>query len=369
MHVLRNLALCSQVKQILPNTITIVGGHHATLMPEDFFEPQVDGIIVGEGVAPFRKIMNLLSSNEQIQGLPGVWWQTNGSFQYGGTPINSSEELPFPDRISTLFDRCNYYIDWMNPVALLRTSLGCPYRCSFCSLWKLMDGKYYVRECSRIVQELELIHEPYIFLVDDEPFINPRRMFTLASEIQRCHIRKEYFAYCRIDSFLRNVELMTAWRDIGLRRLFFGVEAITDNDLSDYNKRLDLEQIVAAFETAKRLGIQIFSNFIVKPEYTENDFDRLVQFICKYDVDYPSFTILTPLPGTKACETFDDIIELQPNGRPNWELFDLQHPVTQTRLPHDDFMRHYRGLQCVFAPNYARAGHPFYREAPATATT
>jgi len=43
------------------------------------------------------------------------------------------------------------------------------------------------------------------------------------------------------------------------------------------------------------------------------------------------------------------VTERQPNGRPNWELFDLQHPVTATALPRAEFMREYENLQSVFA--------------------
>ena len=53
MHVLSALAICGRVKTQLPRCRTVVGGHHATLMPEDFFEPQVDFVVIGEGVRPF----------------------------------------------------------------------------------------------------------------------------------------------------------------------------------------------------------------------------------------------------------------------------------------------------------------------------
>ena len=362
MHVLRNLALCQEIKTVLLQCKTIVGGHHATLMPEDFFEPQIDGIIVGEGVVPFRQILQTLAEKRAIAGIPGVWWQGKGQFIYGGLPLSFSlEELPLPDRLITLFDRGAYYIDWMRPIALMRTTLGCPYRCSFCSLWKLMDGRYYTRDIERVLEELDTIAERYIFLVDDEPFINPKRMFQLAEAIGDARLDKQFFAYCRIDSFLKNQELMRTWREIGLRRVFFGLETIFDTELTDYNKRLAREQIVAGLKTARKLDIQIFANFIIKPDYTRSEFEQIVSFIQENQVEYPSFTILTPLPGTKACETFDHIIERQPNGRPNWDLFDLQNPVTQTKLPKDEFMKEYRNLQRVFASNYAQAGHPFYQ--------
>src|SRR5688572_28050436 len=48
MHVITALAVCARVKARFPDCRTIVGGHHATFLPEDFFEPQVDFVISGE---------------------------------------------------------------------------------------------------------------------------------------------------------------------------------------------------------------------------------------------------------------------------------------------------------------------------------
>jgi hypothetical protein len=78
----------------------------------------------------------------------------------------------------------------------------------------------------------------------------------------------------------------------------------------------------------------------------------MTRFIEHNRIDYPSFTILTPLPGTEALKSFDAVIERQPNGRPNWNSFDLQHPVTATRLPSEQFMQEYHKLHQTFAPTF-----------------
>ncbi|MHC5611703.1 MAG: B12-binding domain-containing radical SAM protein [Nostoc sp.] len=355
MHVLRNLAIAKRAKEILPQCTIVVGGHHATLMPEDFFEPQIDCVIVGEGIRAFRKVLQLLESGDIIKGIPGVWSWVDGQFESGGQPLPLNlEDIPMPDRTLVPEDRPYYYIDWMNPIALLRTTVGCPYRCSFCSLWKVMDGQYYKRDINRVIEEIETIPERYIFLVDDEPFVNRNRMFQLAQAIKEAKVEREFFAYCRIDSFLRNPELILTWREIGLRRLFFGVETIFNHELKDYKKRLELEQIITAIKTSREMDIKLMTNFIIKPEYTHYEFEQLVRFIEDNDVEYPSFTILTPLPGTEYCQTFNHILDLQPNGRPNWDLFDLQNPVTKTKLPKEEFMAEYRNLQRVFIKNYTK---------------
>ncbi|MBM4256622.1 MAG: radical SAM protein [Deltaproteobacteria bacterium] len=353
MHVRRNLALCEHIKERLPHCWTVVGGHHATLLPEDFFVPSIDFVVSGEGVRPFRTLLQILSGAESQKSIPGVWARRDGNFLFGGDPPSFDiDEIVPPDRLVTERDRNAYFIDWMQPIALMRTTVGCPYRCSFCSLWKIMDGVYHMRDIHQVVDELSTIREEFVFMVDDEPFINGRRMMELAKAIRAAHIQKRYFSYCRIDTLLRQPELIQTWREIGLERLFLGIEGISTKELGDYNKRLQIAQVEAGLDVARQLGVAVFAQFIVSPDYDRRDFQRLIRFVEHHKINYPSFTILTPLPGTKGLTTFDHITERQPNGRPNWDLYDLQSPVTKTKLPRTEFVKEYQNLRQVFAGSY-----------------
>jgi len=359
MHVLRMLAICRRTKELVPDCRTVVGGHHATLLPEDFFEPQIDYVVSGEGVGPFRRLLRALDRKAQPEGIPGLWTaDASGRFISGGDqePFNI-DDLPVPNRTLTVDDRQSYFIDWMKPIALLRTTVGCPYRCSFCSLWKIMDGRYHLRDVERVVHEMSTVREECVFLVDDEAFINGKRMKALALALRDAGIRKRYFAYCRIDTLLRQRELMELWRSVGLERLFIGIEATSQKGLVDYNKSVQIAQVEEGLRAAREIGIELFAGFVVNTASTRDDFKQLIRFIEHNRISYPSFTILTPIPGTASLASFDDVTEKQPNGRPNWELFDLQHVVTRTALSRPEFERRYRDLYRVFSERYA-----LYRE-------
>ncbi len=353
-HVLRALDICRRVKERLPDCRTVVGGHHATVMPDDFFEPQIDFVVCGEGVRPIRALLSAIAKDDLSERISGIWFRSGETFIDGGPqgPF-VVDDLPFPDRTLTNLDRDKYFIDWMRPIALLRTGVGCPYRCSFCSLWQIMDGKYHLRDVDRVVAEVRLVPERHVFIVDDEPFLNKPRMLNLAEELRLAVVQKQYFAYCRVDSLLRQRDVLRKWRDIGLVRLFLGIEAIDTDELLEYNKRISVSQIEEALSVAKDLDIKLFSQFIISPHYTQQDFHRVIRFIERNKIEYPSFTILTPLPGTSALSSFNEVVERQVTGRPNWTLFDLQHPVTQTFLPRDEFMREYHNLHRVFARAYS----------------
>ena len=357
MHVLRNLEVCRIAKELAPGCRTVVGGHHATLEPVDYFDPQVDDVVTGEGVRPFRRILSLMADGQTVHGIPGVWSRDGSGFVFGGEAGGYDiGTIPPPDRTLVPDDRPRYFIDWMKPIALMRTTVGCPYRCTFCALWRIMDGRYYKREIDAVVEELQTIPERYVFFVDDEPFVDPKRMWHLAEAIQAAGIDKEYFAYSRIDSLLRDLDLMKLWHRIGLRRLLFGIETVFDYELKEYNKRQQRQQIVDGLRAARDIGISLFCNFIVNPNYTRREFDELVQFIRDNEVDYPSFTILTPIPGTG--DDYSRVIERQPNGRPDWNYFDLQHPVTPTAMPREEFMQEFENLYQVFCSSYYKCDSP-----------
>lgn len=354
MHVRAAISICSEVKRRLPGCVTVAGGHHATFLPEDFFAPSIDYVIAGEGVAPLQMLLRRLAGDNSRAPVPGLWLRdADGDFRLDAEPLPiRADGLPAPARHLTRHVRDRYFIDWMTPVASIRGSVGCPYKCTFCSLWKMTDGRYHRRQSQSFVEELAALKEDFVFLIDDEAFINRRHMMNLADEVRRAGLHKRFFAYARVDTILRQQEVLRNWRAIGLERLMVGIDGAFEKDLRSYNKGYHVPQIERALEVAKSLGIEILAQFVVDTDYTQGDFDRLVRFVEHHRIPYPSFTVLTPLPGTALLNDFDQITQRQPNGRPDWDYFDTQNAVTATRMPPDEFRRAYRELFRRFRGSY-----------------
>ena len=80
----------------------------------------------------------------------------------------------------------------VQPLASVRTSLGCTARCNFCALWGITAGKYLRRDPVVVVEELRTIDEPNIFFCDDESMCDVSRMNRLADLIRVAGIKKVF---------------------------------------------------------------------------------------------------------------------------------------------------------------------------------
>lgn len=339
-HVNRAKALCARTKAWDPRTVTVVGGHHATVVPEDFRDRAIDFVVSGDGIASFREIIERLEQGRDCSGIAGVALERDGRWiHYDAQPLLDLDSVPFPARHLTAEYRGKYFSEWMRPLASLRTSKGCPFRCNFCAQWKLARGRYLKRSPKCIVEELARIEEPYVFFADDESLVDARRMRELARLIGEAGIEKRYFLYGRTDTIARNQDLLEIWRDVGLERVFVGFEFFRDGDLQYVGKRSTTLDNREAARILHELGMQIYASFIVRPEFTHDDFAAMIAYCRELDLNFAGFSVLTPLPGTDLYAAEHDRMLTH-----DYDLFDFIHTLLPTTLPIEDFYREYRQL-------------------------
>lgn len=339
-------ALFRQVKAVKPETLTVVGGHHATVKPEDFLSPSIDLIVMGEGVLPFKEIVKKFAAGERLDGIAGTISSRGGTATR--TECNSQVDLdlfPFPDRKATAHYRGEYYSEWMKPLASIRTSRGCPYRCNFCAEWKVAGGIYQRRKPERVVQELAEISEEYVFFADDESLIDAPRMSSLARLIKEEGIRKRYFLYGRSDTIGRHPELLELWRGIGLERVFIGLESFRDDDLAYIHKGSSTADNEKAVRILQALDIDIYASFIVRPDFSQSDFEALRRYCRRMKLNYATFAVLTPLPGTDLYEDVKEKMIMR-----NHDYCDFIHTLLPTTLPMKEFYAEYRRLYMTAIP-------------------
>lgn len=340
--------IAARLKALQPGVAVVVGGHHATVQPEDFNVPDIDVVVIGEGVFALREIAQALEAGKGCAGIAGTALPRQGGMAYGAPRrYTALDDLPFPDRALTARHRQRYFSEWFKPLASVRTSLGCTARCSFCALWSITDGKYLRRDPASVVEELKVVAEPNVFFCDDESMCDVRRMSRLADLIHEAGIRKNYFLYGRVDTIVKHPELFAKWAKIGLAQVFVGMEDYSDQRLAAMNKGISSAQQVRAVQILDDLGIMMYASYMVDPAYTREDFVNLRAYVRRLKHRYATFTVMTPLPGTRLhAEREQELLSRKP------ELYDMIHALLPTSLPLPDFYEELAQLWTKAVPFY-----------------
>jgi hopanoid C-3 methylase len=319
-------------KEFNPNILTLLGGHHATLCPHEFNAPYIDAVVLGEGVPAFQEIVERHRQGRDFRDVSGLALPSADQVRFTpARPLPTTlDHHPLPNRGLTASYRSRYFYLFESPVAMIQTSLGCTFPCSFCSCQKFTRRHFIPHSPEYIIQDLLQIPEPFVMFCDDHSFIDVKRMNRLHDLIVEHGIKKRFFAYTRTDCVAQNPDLFKKWAQIGLELVMTGLEAIDDANIGMVNKRTTIEMNEQAIQVLEKCGIGISAGFLIMPSYQEQDFKRIDAYVrARPSIVLTELTPLTPLPGT------DLHAEQQGNAitTHNREVYDLAHFVVPTALP------------------------------------
>jgi radical SAM superfamily enzyme YgiQ (UPF0313 family) len=183
------------------------------------------------------------------------------------------------------------------------------------------------------------IEEEYVFFADDESLLDATRMTKLAHLIKETGINKRFFLYGRSDTITGHPDLLREWRDIGLERVFVGIEFLQDEDLRYVGKKSTTKDNESAIRILQDLGIDVYPSFILRPEFKTADFTALRKYCRHMGLSFASYAVLTPLPGADLYEEVRDQLIIQ-----DYDYFDFIHTLLPTTLQLKDFYSEYYDL-------------------------
>jgi hopanoid C-3 methylase len=318
------------IKSYLPSCFLFVGGHSASFIAADLLAQgggAIDCVIKGEGEASVPLLLQAIKSGGDLTRVPGAV-----SVAGEGPPpqfVGSLDTIrPARDLLTR---RRRYFIGALDPCASIEFARGCPWDCTFCSAWTFYGRSYRVVSPEVIADELARLREPGVFIVDDVAFVHARHGFEIGEAIRRRGIRKEYYLETRGDVLLRNIEVFRFWRDLGLKIIFIGLEAIDAEGLQRFRKRIGQDRNLEALEAARTLGIAVAINLIADPSWDRARFET----VRRWCLDLPevvNISVMTPYPGTEIWQTEQRRLTTR-----DYRLFDVQHAVLPTTLPLREF--------------------------------
>jgi radical SAM superfamily enzyme YgiQ (UPF0313 family) len=300
--------IAGQLKRIYPSALVIMGGIHASLVPEEFTDV-ADHVVVGE-------------ADEIIVDL------VEGAYEekvvHGSRP-QDLENMPL----------VNYGllegIENLDSVPIM-TSRGCPFDCNFCSVTKVFGRKFRMQSAQRIVAEIEsaLTHFEgrQFFFYDDNFTANRQRVEDFCDLLTEKDLDITWMAQVRSD-LARDPELIEKMVKVGLRWVFVGFESIDDETLKAYHKSQTRSDIESAIRTFHRLGVKIHGMFMFGEDNdTVENIRRTAQFAIDNEIETVQFMIQTPLPGTQLYDMLareDRILHR------NWDYYNGMFVVFQPK--------------------------------------
>ena len=281
-----------RLKELAPDIVTVVGGHHPSLMPEDCNEAFIDIVVIGEGEETLYEIVRACESKHNWKDIPGIAFRSkDGEFRINrDRELMDLDKMPMAARNLTKHyrdKRLYFRVNW-RPLDCTITSRGCPNKCTFCGLWKINRGKYRTRAPRLIADELEAITAPNVMFTDDNTLDHMENASALAEEIKRRGIKKRFELYGRVDTVVRRPDLVEKWRDVGMQLLLVGLESCNDQALKEMKKRTTTDMNRRAIEICHASGVEIAAYLIVDPGFDHQDFKRLSEYV--EENNWTSFT-------------------------------------------------------------------------------
>ncbi|MDD3827954.1 MAG: radical SAM protein [Anaerolineae bacterium] len=309
--------------------ITVLGGPHLTLMPEESMErADVDLVVRGEAEETIVEIVRALdTAGETHAGRERLgacdWGVVAGlTWRDAAGQVVSNPGRPLPRDISGIpwpafhlfkierYTNLQPLTDGLDPHArayTIVTSRGCPYQCIYCSkpitgnTWRARPPEDVVAEWRYLVEEMGATE---IGVTDDVWNLKLDR----AKELCRLLIdqgltRVPWVTIHGMRADHTDAELFRLMKAAGCKRVGFGVESGNQAVLDAIKKRQTLDDVRRAFREARAAGLQTMGFFIFGlPADTEASMDDTIRFALELDPDLANFMIAAPYPGTELWD-------------------------------------------------------------------
>lgn len=279
-----------RIKKLDRNILVAVGGVHATVCPDDFLSDSIDFVArTAEDLYRYTECKDI-------------------------SVRNADRSLP-----SRYTDK--YYYLFADKCALIKTSFGCPYNCNFCFCKEI--SSYKARAIDDVIIELLEIQQKEVYIVDDDFLFNRDRLLAFATKLIENRIEKNFLVYGRADFIAANEDIIEALSQVGLRSVIVGIEAASQNELDQFNKRSRLEDNEKAVGILTKYGIECYATVILGVDWDKKDFKNLYHYLRRLGLVFVNLQPFTPMPGTAYFDQYKDRLIIPYEKHEKWDMAHL----------------------------------------------
>lgn len=308
------LSIC---KEINPNIITMMGGPHISALSKETLQMygSIDYGILGEGEITFVELLNAINENNELSEIDGICYRKDNEIVITKPRefVKNLDDFPFPAYDLLPMDKycvSLHHVGFgrnvpVKPFAVIFTSRGCPYNCTYCASKVIWKKKLRFRSAENILTEIDTLVNKYkIKVLDfaDDVFTINKKLF---DEVLDGLIERNYDLHfnclSRVDTI--DLEKLKKLKKAKCYLIRYGVESGSQKVLDLMKKNIKVEQVINAFKLTNKVGIPASACFIIgHPGETRKTVQETINLAKKIDPVLAHFFVAIPLVGTELYE-------------------------------------------------------------------
>jgi len=306
------IASCLKTAEILkdrfPDVPLVIGGPHATLLPDQLFKADfIDYVMRGESERSIVQFISYVKGDLELKDVNNLTYRDRlGKIIHNkaGKPIEYLDEIPFPNRDSLLYKK-NYSSE---DFGIIMATRGCPFNCTYCS--HIFGRKVRKRSIGNVVEEIGLIrrkHGCMQFSFKDDTFtVDKKWVSGLCQALIDADLDINWDCTTRVDTI--DEQLIQLMKKAGCNEVRIGVETGCQKILDETKKGITFEQIRNTTMMLNRNRMLWTGYFMYGlPTETIEDIRSTYRFMREINPNYAGLGLYNPFPKT---ELFDKGVEL-----------------------------------------------------------
>jgi anaerobic magnesium-protoporphyrin IX monomethyl ester cyclase len=307
------LDYCKLIKKHNQNIITVLGGPHPSALPEETMKyREFDYVIQGEGESGISSLVKKLMhydgniSAQDLRAIPNLVYRNNDDIILFNHVVfeEDLDKLDFP--AWNLFKIKEYpELPGSGGRFLpILTSRGCPSKCIFCSSNSIHGQRVRTRSPEHVIEEIKWLIQNFdvhkISIFDNNFVLYKKHALAICDLYKKSNFNVKFDIPqgVRIDKI--DKELLVALENAGCEYMGIGVESGDQKTLDFVRKGTTIKGIKEKINMIKKYTkIKLIGFFVIGfPNETMADILKTIKFALRLKLDYATFTIFTPFPGT-----------------------------------------------------------------------
>lgn len=367
-----------QVRERFAGIVTVWGGYFPSNHPQAVLQSGwVDYIVESAADATLPALMQALCDGQPPEQVPGLVFMRQE--RVVRTPKAALPDLdrqpPLPLHLLTRRHALQRYLPRTflgRRTHAMHTSMGCPFKCAFCAVVPLYQGRWVARSAELVARDVLQMRDDHgvdaIEFTDNNFFVAEKRVRDFATRMRGQGVA--WWGEGRIDTIDQySDDTLALMRDAGCRMIFFGAETGDDDMLAMVDKggRQSGAQILRFAARLLRFGIIPEYSFVLgfpRPSEAEvwAQIHRDIAFIRRLKDQSPATEVIlyvySPVPTEGSAlqhrsqaAGFRFPTTLQEWVSPAWASFDLhRNPLTPWLTP--EMVRHIHDFETVINARY-----------------